>query len=129
VIDITLPGWKKSLEEMDGIKNLESGIYSCFGPAYVAARKRIPSSSLVQITSLEEVPTGKEEEEGPAPAVVRVGEMVISKKFHPSILNSGVWLSPHHLDIINELFHEGFVIEILDEENNLIETLEDKKNG
>jgi len=94
--------------------------------AYITARKRLSPQTLIRLEKPEDIQL-QEEDDQPKVAAARIGDIVVAKKFHPTITDSRVWMSPHHIDLIKELFQEGFVIEILDEQNNPITTLGEKE--
>ena len=119
--DISYAGWRTQMEEQIG-HELEEWKFLCTQQAYMIARKHLPAHTVQRIDSLEEVALDSEKK-GPKQAAARIGDMVVSKQFHPAVTESKAWLSTYHIDLIKELFQEGFVIEILDEQNKPVATL------
>ena len=98
------------------------------GQAYILARKRLSPHTIAKIDTLEDI-TADDENKGPKIAAARLGDILVTKKFHPAVSDSRAWLSTHHLGLIKELFGEGFVIEVLDEANNPITVLGEKNDN
>lgn len=92
----------------------------------MVARKRLPSHRVERIDSLDGL-TESGEDTGPRRAAARIGDIVVTKRYHPAVEESKAWLSTYHLGLIKELFGEGFVVEILDENNNPITVLGEKE--
>jgi hypothetical protein len=103
-------------------EEIDNCLFLCTIQAYITARKRLPSQTLSRINKLEDVVLSNESM-GSKAAAVRIGDIVVAKKVHPAIEDSRAWISPYHIDLIKDLFKEGFVIEILDEQNNPITIL------
>lgn len=101
-------------------------LYLCVGQAYILARKKIPLQTLIKIDKVEDVQV-ESLTSGLKVAAARIGDIAVSQKFHPVVKTSRAWLSSHHLELIKELFNNGFVIEILDEFNNPITTLSESE--
>ncbi len=119
IIDVTLPDWKRKLIAEIEPEEIENSLVLCINQAYITARKKLPAQVIIRIERLEDIDRDENEESDKIMAA-RLGDIVISKRVHPAIEQSKAWISPHHLEIIKELFTEGFVIEMLDEQNNLI---------
>ena len=109
------------MEEQLG-PEVEENLFLCTPQAYMIARKRLPPHRVVKLNSLDDL-SSESETPSHQPAAARIGDIVITKRFHPAVKESKAWLSPYHIDLIRELFKEGFVIEILDEQNQLLTTL------
>lgn len=125
VIDISYAGWREEMEEQIGCE-IDESLFYCTPQAYMVARKRLSSHTVIRVDNLEDIDKDPEET-GNHPAAARIGDMIVSKKFHPSVKESKAWLSSYHLGLIKELFKEGFVLEILDEQNNPITTIGENK--
>jgi hypothetical protein len=122
VIDLTKPTWLESLKREIDPTELQDGFFPCIAQAYMTARKRLPLDTIARINKPEQALLD-EEESGPKIAAARIGDIVIAKKFHPTVESSKAWLSSYHLELIKELFKEGFTVEILDDLNNPIDTI------
>ncbi len=122
VVDVVQPGWFEYLKKEIEPKEIQDCFFPCIAQAYITARKRLPSGTIAKIDKLEQA-LQSEEELGPQMAAIRIGDIAVSKRFHPIINDSKAWLSPYHLELAKQLIGEGFVVEILDESNNPVTTL------
>ncbi len=125
VIDVTALDWYDQLSKVDGFLD-DDHFFLCITQAYMSVRKKLPLSTIGKIEKIESIGIQGPESTSPRIAAVRIGDMAVSKKFHESVVDSTVWLSPYHVELIKDLFREGFVIEVLDDFNNLVTVIGDK---
>ena len=115
IIDVTEPDWFQKIKELPII---EESFYFCVEQAYLIARKKIAINQLYRIKTIEETLINETHEIKISAA--RIGDILVSKKYLPLVTQTKVWLSPYHLELINELFKSKFKIEILDETGALV---------
>jgi hypothetical protein len=127
VVDVTKPNWITQVEDAAYPRPIDECRLQAIGHAAAIARKKIPVTSIEVVITEDKLHTGEQsrkEKEGPAEVAARIENIVISKRYHPAAEDSRIWLSPHHLELIKKLLGDGFKIEILDELNNVVRTIE-----
>lgn len=126
VIDVTRPGWIEQVEDAVYPNPIEESQIQAIGHASAVARKKIPPSAIQVISSEAEICTGlpPERKAGPSEVAARTEDIVISDRYHPAAEDEKVWINTHHLDLIKKLLGNGYKIEILDEVNNVVRTIE-----
>lgn len=126
VVNIASPEWVSELAKITPVG--EETTYYCLGYAASLAGKVLPSSTLVRLNSADDLKVSQEEEKGTGIAAVRAGDVVVSPRAHPSVKNSKTWMSPYHLELAEKLLSEGYEIELLDEQNNIVKKLTEKND-
>jgi len=132
VIDVTEIGWPAQLADALKPARAKDCTFYCLGPARTVARKKLPRETISPITDLDEllVLLSKEDPSQVSPeeaTAARAGDVVVSAKHHPATKGAGAWLSPYHLELVKELLGKGFVVEVLDDSNNVLRTLGGKE--
>lgn len=120
VVDVTEPGWESLLD-------LKDGQFFCLAQAVPHASKKIGRDLLRIINSINELIRIESPEEdrivtNPTTAVSE--GIVISDRHHPAVETNRVWLSTKHLEMIEGLIWNGYMVELLDEQGNLVRRID-----
>jgi tyrosyl-tRNA synthetase len=111
------------------LEGVEGITFFCTSETFIIAKKFFPLSSFVRLNSLEEILQQTNKPAAPRAMFAKIEDIVVSNNHCQAIEDSKAWLSSYHLELIEKLFKDDFKIEICDEANNVILTLERKKNG
>jgi hypothetical protein len=124
-IDVAQPEWKRELETIVGSLSAIGKPIPCTPLAHAVISAKVPVGS-IRVRTLEDFKE-KESDTEKAPAAARTNDIVVSKRYNPITETSKVWLSTHHLELIDTLLNEkGFKVELLDEAGNVIKDFKRK---
>jgi predicted amino acid dehydrogenase len=122
----------KELKQFTGPK-IEGSIIVAEEIARTIARKRFPSGvtfiNMPQEEREEQATQDNEANRREEIAAAKVtDEIVVSAQHHSAINNAKVWLSPYHLSLMKMLVDDGYKVELLSENNEVVRVLEGKKS-
>lgn len=122
VINLEKKDWLRQAEDAAYPDSIEECKFQTVGIASAIARKKLPPTSIEQISSRGGLCSGEPEPsaERAKEVAAKVEEIVISPKYHPSVEEAKIWLTTHHLTLIEKFIADGYKIEILDELNNVV---------
>lgn len=126
VIDVTDASWPIKVASKVSVEKATDCTFYCLSTAYIIAKKKLPKGSVKIIQQIEEVPSEEALETENQEAAVKVDSVTVTNSFHPSVRQARAWMNSYHIELIDKILGNGYVVEILDSRNQVVRTLKEK---